>query len=77
MVFSRNVSSIDDYTLDDIYETIEQSKEMIDEVNTALIDIAAIRTDKEMQELKKNLEDAWYNAFKMLNKIKKEIKSVG
>ena len=73
MTFSRNVASIEDYTLDDIYETIDESMKLIDEIKTALIDIASIRTDDEMHYLMENIDDAWYNAWKMLNKLKKEL----
>lgn len=73
MRFSRNVTSLEDYTLDDFYEIIEESMKLLDEVNLALVDMASIRLDKEMQNLKNNIEDAWYNAYKMLNKLKKEL----
>ena len=73
MTFSRNVASIDDYTLDDIYETLDEAMTAIDEVNTALVDIADIRSDAEIKALMDNLSDAWHNAFKMRNKIKKEL----
>lgn len=71
--FSREITSVDDYTLDDIYETLSVVKDGIDELNTALIDIAEIRHDPEMKVLKSNLEDAWMNAYRMVNKLKKEL----
>lgn len=71
--FSREIPRAEDFTLDDIYEVLSVVKDGIDELNTALIDIAEMRHDPEMKALKSNLEDAWMNAYRMVNKIKKEL----